>query len=82
MSLETQFRRSLFSIALVAGMVGLIVSQSEATVPGAEAASMMAACEVQPAEATGGSSSDEASQVTRTSWRTLLPSVFVRTRNN
>ena len=82
MSLDTQIRRSLLSVALVAGMLGLVVSQGEATAIGADDASLMAACEVGATEATGGSSSDEANQVSRTSWRTLLPSVFVRTRNN
>ena len=81
MNLETQIRRSLFSLALVAGTLGVIVSQAESReVEGVMAREVAAACEaVLPAEA------DQVGEIRASSgrlgWRSLLPAVVIRTRH-
>ena len=81
MNLETQIRRSLFSLALVAGTLGAIVSQAESrAVDGIVAREVAAACAaVLPAEA------DQVGPIRATSgrqgWRSLLPAVVIRTRH-
>lgn len=81
MNLETQIRRSLFSLALVAGTLGVIVSQAESrAVEGVVAQEVAAACDaVLPAEA------DQVGEIRASSgrqgWRSLLPAVVIRTRH-
>ncbi|HQW64326.1 MAG TPA: hypothetical protein PLI00_09965 [Pseudomonadota bacterium] len=81
MNLETQLRRSLLSLALVGGTLGVIVSQAESrAVEGMMAQEVAAACQaVLPAEA------DQVGTVRvaggRQNWRSLLPAVVIRTRH-
>ena len=81
MNLETQLRRSLLSLALVGGTLGVIVSQAESrAVEGMMAREVATACQaILPAEA------DQVGPVRATSgrqgWRSLLPAVVIRTRH-
>jgi hypothetical protein len=81
MTLETQIRRSLLSLALVAGTLGVIVSQAESrAVEGILTQDVASACAaVLPAEA------DQVGTVRvaggRQNWRSLLPAVVIRTRH-